>query len=181
MLSYCPPYYSNSRVFKAYLQAVGPELDVIRQGVKDILNQFFVELATWALIIYEDESKIATVAGKPIDQRRSQIISKMRGMGTVTPWMIESVAESYGNGEIDIIEQNHLYKFIVQFVSIQGIPPGIQDIKDAISVIKPSHLGVEFVYQYLNWNVLDARAITGDELDVLGLDWDVFESGAWVI
>lgn len=150
MLGYCPVYYAPSRVFKSYLQSSGMEIDEQKQGLKSILQAMFVNTAPdWALDIWEQELGLTSFAGKPLDQRRSRIISKIRGIGTVTIPLIKNVAESYVNGLVEVTDHPETYSFTIKFKGVLGTPPNIQDLFGAVEEIKPAHLSVVYEYKYL--------------------------------
>lgn len=172
MLENCPRYYETSRVFKSYLQVVGEELDSFKQGINEILDQFFVQTATWSLDRWEEELGLESYAGKPDDQRRSRIISKIRGYGTVTIALIKNVAESYVYGTVEVTEQPELYSFTVKFIDPRGIPPNLDDLKTAIEEIKPAHLAVQYEFTYSTWDELNTWGTTWGDLNALGLTWD---------
>lgn len=176
MLSNCPKYYETSRIFNSYLEAVSPEVEEFKKGIDDVLNQFFVPTATWGLDKWEEELNLESYSGKPEEQRRSRVISKLRGMGTVTVNLIKNVAESYSNGKVEVIEDNPNYTFTIKFVGTMGIPKNMNDLKEAIEEIKPAHLDYDFDYVYLTWNQFDTYNKTWDEWDNLNLTWDEFET-----
>jgi len=150
MLAYVPKFIQQTQAYKAIIDAQGPEFDQLRTNIEDILKQFYVETATeWGLELWEQMLNLKSYAGKPLDQRRSRIISKLRGMGTVTISLIKNVAESYVNGTVEITEDNVNYSFIVKFVDDLGVPPNLQDLQQAIEEIKPAHLAVQYEYKYL--------------------------------
>ncbi|GIO13038.1 hypothetical protein J19TS2_25930 [Cohnella xylanilytica] len=148
MLGYLPPYYATSRVMKSLMDAQGGEMDRLRSALDEILDQFFISTATWGLEAWEWEFDIATDSGKPIEQRRSAVKSKILGTGTVTFDLIRSVAGSYQNGKVDIVNQPTEYRFTVKFVDTLGLPPNLNDVRAAIEAIKPAHLAVEYEFRY---------------------------------
>jgi uncharacterized protein YmfQ (DUF2313 family) len=164
MLGYCPQYYESSRLFQSYLQTSGTEMDDFRTAMDEVLDQFFVNTATWGLDKWESELGLTSFAGKPEDQRRSRIVSKLRGMGTVTVALMQSVAKSYTNGEIQVTEHPETYSFTVKFVDQLGVPPNLNDLKQAIEEIKPAHLAVVYEYKYLLINQIH-RVMTISEME----------------
>lgn len=193
MLGYLPPYYDASKVMRAILQAQGSELDKFRYALDDILAQFFVETATWGLDTWERELGIPKIAGKPDAERRSNIIAKLRGIGTVTIATIKNVAESFFGGRVEVTDRqtaytydvyrdipNDPYTFTIFFADIYGVPPNIDDLKRVIEEIKPAHLAVVYKYNYLIWATLDNQALTWDALDLKALSWAEFETGGWL-
>lgn len=181
IMQYLPPYYQESRVMKAIAEAQGSEVVSLWTTLDEILKQFYVETATeWGLDLWEQMLGLTSYAGKPLDQRRSRIISKLRGMGGVTVSLIKNVAESYTYGTVEVTENPTEYSFTITFVEKHGIPPNFDDLKAAIEEIKPAHLAVNYVLRYLIWDELDAAALTWDALDAKGLTWDEFELGGWL-
>lgn len=173
IMQYLPPYYQESRVMKAIAEAQGGEVNSLYTTLDEILKQFFVETATeWGLDLWEQTLGLTSYAGKPLDQRRSRIISKLRGYGTVTVSLIKNVAESYVFGTVEVIENPATYSFTIKFVDPRGIPPNLDDLKAAIEEIKPAHLAVEYQFTYTVWGELNTWAKTWGDLNTLGLTWD---------
>lgn len=157
MQTYIPPELRSSRVIQAIISAEGAEYDQIRTSLEDVLKQFYVETATWGLGLWEQMLGLSSYAGKPDEQRRSRIISKLRGMGTVTVNLVKNVAESYVYGTVEVTENPAAYSFTVRFVDPLGIPPNLADVQAAIEEIKPAHLAVIYEFTYtvvgdlINW------------------------------
>lgn len=168
MMGYLPPYYASSKIMQAIMQAEGLEFDALNLALSDILNQFFVKTATWGLDIWEKMLDIPTVPGKPDDQRRSLIISKIRGIGTVNVALMLNVAMSYVNGTIEIIDSSNTYSFIVKFCDVRGVPPNLADLQAVIETIKPAHLAVNYQFTYtlvgdlINWGTRVGDLIVGN-------------------
>lgn len=162
--NYYPSYLVKSKIFSAVLDTMQIELDNIDNIVKDIVNQCFVDTATWGLKYWEEMLGIPTDESKPYEFRRSVIKSKIRGSGTITVNLIKNVSESFSNGEVEVIEQPSIYSFTVKFVGTIGIPPNLDDLKKAIEEIKPAHLGV--IYEII-YNTHDSLSIfTHDHLSL---------------
>ncbi|MBN2981973.1 MULTISPECIES: YmfQ family protein [Cohnella] len=159
MLTYLPGYYATSRIMSSIADAQGSELDDLQRALDETLAQFFVATATWGLDVWEKEFGIETDETKPVDQRRSNLISKIRGTGTVTIELLKSIGESYTNGKIEVTQQPALYRFTVKFVDNVGLPPNIDDLKAAIEEVKPAHLDVQFAYRYLTVSEVNQMTI----------------------
>jgi len=151
MFGFLPSLYDSSRVMRSIIQSQGIEVDRLYQALDETLNQYFVNTATWGLAIWEYELGIETDEKKPIAQRRSVIISKIRGIGSVTVQLIKSVAESYDGGKVDVTVDHPNYTFTIKFVDTKGIPPNLDDLKAAIEEIKPAHMAVEYKFTYNTW------------------------------
>ncbi|MGB9903034.1 MAG: putative phage tail protein [Desulfotomaculales bacterium] len=172
MKSYGPEHFISDRTMAAIISAEGQEFDTLLINMGDILKQFYVETATdWGLDLWEQMLGLASYAGKPDDQRRSRIISKIRGMGTVTVALIKNVAESYVYGTVEVTEQPAAYSFTIKFVDPRGVPPNLADLQAAIEEIKPAHLAVQYQYTYTVWGELTTWGKTWGEINTLGLTW----------
>ncbi|WP_239616142.1 YmfQ family protein [Cohnella mopanensis] len=154
MMSYLPDYYATSRVMSSTIDAQGTEMDMLWRAMDGVLEQYFVPTATWGLDLWESELGIPVDIAKPTEQRRSVVLSKMRGIGTVTVKLIKSVAEAYDGGLVEVTVKPEICTFTVKFVDTRGIPPNLDDLKDVIEEIKPAHLAVEYAFTYTQWDEL---------------------------
>ncbi|MFZ7103383.1 MAG: putative phage tail protein [Peptococcaceae bacterium] len=175
MLGYLPEYYENSRIMKTILAAQGSEIDRLAGAVDEILDQFFVRTATWALESWEKELGLDAALDQTENERRDRIISRLRGTGTATINVVKNVAESYDKGAIEVIQDHTLYHTIIKFVDTKGVPPNLDDLKRALRAVVPAHLGIEFKLNYLIWDEIDSLNMTWDAWDALNLTWDELE------
>ncbi len=168
MKSSVPDFLVEAQSYRVILEAEGPELDTIETNLADVLKQMYVETATEeGLTRWEQFVGLSSYTGKPLDQRRSRVISKLRGMGTVTVAMMQNVAESYVYGHVAVTEHPEVCSFTIKFVDPYGIPPNLADVQAAIEEIKPAHLGVEYEFTYTTWG--EVRALT----------WGQVKTGTW--
>lgn len=182
LMNYLPPHYRNSPLMQDIQKAIAIEIGKVRYSKEDLLNQFYIDTATWGLSsIWENPLGIQTDLNKSYEFRRSVIKAKLRGSGTINISLIKNVAESFSNGQVDVIEDNANYSFTIKFVGTLGIPPNMQDLQKSIEEIKPAHLGYKFEYTYLTWDQFDNYNKTWDEWDALNLTWDEFETYREVI
>lgn len=176
MLSFLPPtIYENSKVVKAVLQAIGIELDMLQEAINEIRSNLFPSTATWALEWWENRLGLPTFQQQPVDERRDNIVSRIRGFGTATTYIVKKVAESYDKGSINIIEDHAAYTITVQFVDTTGVPPNLDDLKAAVRAVVPAHLDILYEFNYFLWQDLDMKMWTWDALDSLTLTWDELE------
>jgi Uncharacterised protein conserved in bacteria (DUF2313) len=175
MFDYMPREYEDLRESRAIIKTEAVEFETLNDKIADVLAQFFVDTATWGLAYWERICGIPTDESKPIDQRRSVIKSKLRGIGTVTVDLIKNVAEAYSYGEVDVTEDYANYTVIVTFVGERGVPANLTDIENALREIIPAHLAINYKFTYLRWSELDSYGWTWDALDAQMLSWDEFE------
>jgi Uncharacterized protein conserved in bacteria (DUF2313). len=174
LMKYMPDYYITSKVMNELENSNSLELGRLNYKIRDIKNQLWIDTATWGLSYWEKEYGIETNLLLGYEQRREVLKAKKRGQGTTTKQMIKNVAETFSGGEVNIIQDNPNYAFVVQFVGVKGIPKNMQLFKDMLENIKPAHLGYTIKYTYTVWNVLkenkltcnNAKLKTWDELKV---------------
>ncbi|RKD22536.1 hypothetical protein BEP19_09755 [Ammoniphilus oxalaticus] len=172
LMSYLPRFYKDILEIRAIQEVNEDELEQIYSSIDDILNQLYIETATWGLDIWEREFGIHTDRSKTFVRRREIIRAKMRGAGTTTKEMIKNVAQAFSGGEVEVHEYPREYRFEIQFIGVRGIPPNMSGLIDAIDNIKPAHLAYSFKYTYTWWDKIseltwgDARTMTWNDLRV---------------
>lgn len=171
MIDLLPNYYDESPEVDAIMDAGAQEFESIKQNAKDLLDQLFIETATWGLSSWERIAGIPVSESKPIDQRRSLLKSKLRGNGTVTVELIKNVAESFQYGEVSVIENNSNYAITIKFVGKYGIPPNLNDIKSALLELIPAHLAVNFEFTYVIYREVKANYSTYGDLKAANLSY----------
>ena len=177
---YYPAFLTAQSLFGQMLDATQPEFDALQTDHVDLINQFFVSTATWGLNQWEQFTGITTDASKPYDQRRSLVKSKLAGAGTTTIQMLKDMSLAFANGEISVAEYPAENRFVITFIGPHGVPPNITDYQNAVYQVQPAHLGVTYVFHFLIWSELDAKAITWAALDAKALTWANFELGGWL-
>lgn len=175
MLSNLPVYYETIHEIRILEQTEGTELDNLALAADGVLDQVFINEASWGLNRWEAELGIPMVLSKPLEQRRSVVLSKRRGYGTVTVSLVKSVAEAYANGEVAVTEDNANYLVIITFISSHGIPENLTDIQNALRELIPAHLAINYAYNYFIWDDLDLLNLTWDQTDLLNLTWNLWE------
>lgn len=149
LFQYLPNYYQDIREFQTLIGTENEEVEQLSATIDEVLKQFYVDTATWGLANWERICGIPIDESKPVEQRRSVIKSKLRGIGTVTVALIKNVAESWYNGEVEVTEQPSLYTVKIKFVSKLGVPSNLADIQNALREILPAHLAINFEFSYL--------------------------------
>lgn len=175
LIDLLPPNFEYSAEVVELQGAFNTQVEAIAAAKEDFFRQLDANTATWCLKYWEKAYGLKTDISKPYIYRRTRILSKMRGQGSATKAMIKNTSESFSNGEVDIIEDNSQYTFTIKFIGARGIPPNLDDLKNAIEEIKPAHLAVIYLFTYLTWNEFDSYNNTWNEWDDLNLTWDELE------
>ena len=152
MNDYLPHYYREIREVEEMIQVESRMIEGLTDDLADLLAQYSVETATWGLKYWERLVGVTTDESKPIEERRSVVRSKLRGVGTVTVELIKNVAESFDFGNVEIEERSSEYTIIVKYVSMMGVPPNLADIEKALRDIIPAHLAINFIFKFVLYN-----------------------------
>lgn len=152
LMKYLPTFIKESKIMTALQKdVISPELGKFNLSTHELLNQCFIETASWGLELWEEFLGIPVDKLKPYEYRRAVIKAKLRGTGTVTKAMIAQLASAYSGGEVEIIELPKECKFIIKFTGVRGIPANMMDLSRNIEEIKPAHLSFDYEYTYSVW------------------------------
>ena len=164
-----PSYYRKSAVMQEIANSIETEFSRLQNETNLTENQFFVLLSERDISKHERDVGLSPDTESDIETRRSRILARLRGTGTVTKTMMKNVAKSFVNGEIEIIEYPSQYAFAVKFTSRTGIPYNLEDIQAMVEELKPAHLAVDYIFTYRLWQ---------DILNLLG-DWQTTKAHTW--
>ncbi len=152
LMNYLPPVYDKNNTMKELQGILSDEINTLVADFDNTIDQCFVSTATDLLSRYEKIYGLTVDVTKSDTFRRERIKARAKGVGTVTKKMLEDVAFSYSNGEVEVIENFEDYSFIVKFVGVKGIPVNMADLTLTIEEIKPAHLAFTFEYTYNTWS-----------------------------
>ena len=170
-----PDFYAGSPEFVDLQDALEPEALALWTAQGGLMDQLCVNTATWGLQYWEQTLGITVEQGKDLEYRRSRIRSKLRGSGVTTVALIESVAESFSNGDVAVTEDPQAYRLEIKFVGTIGIPPNLEDLTASLREILPAHLAWDYVMVYNTWDMTAQH--TWDELRQRS--WDDVKGVAW--
>lgn len=172
LLKYIISCLWNTEQFQAWNNVGGNEL--LKYNLNDVLNQLFIDTATWGLSFWEQQYGILTNINKFYEDRRELVKAKIRGTGTTTIQMIKNTAEAFSNGECDVIEHSETYLFTVKFIGIKGIPHNMQSFENILKIIKLAHLNYDFQYNCIVWSFLPHTLTRGQAKNQY--TWDSIKS-----
>lgn len=139
MLNYCPTYLRKSRIFQEIFNAEETQFSQLEGNIDDLELQLNVSTATWALPIYEKEYGIITDVSKPIEERRANVLSKMRANGKFKLAMAKTIADTYTNSDSEVWFNGRINLRIYKQVGLN-----LKSINDALEEIKPAYIAVEY-------------------------------------
>ena len=168
---YLPTFIAKGNIMKDIYESQQAEIDLLNNNIQDLIDNLFVETATWSLENWEKKYNIPIDLDDTLENRRSRILARMVSKGQpFTKETIEAIANQFTNGSVEVIEHLEDDYFTVKFVSTKGIPPKIQDVYDAINEVKASWLDIdyEFIFNTVNYlrkfTVAELRQYTVEEL-----------------
>lgn len=164
LLRYLPEYYRVPGGTMVMLQeSAAGEIGALRDGISDVLDQYFIGSATWGLSRWEQELALNVDPSKPAERRRKQILAKLRGTGTVTKQMLMETAAAFSGGEVEVLEYPAEYRFVIRFIGFLGIPPNLAEFMKLLNQIKPAHVSYTFEYRYVIWETLKNYRLTWEK------------------
>jgi len=175
IVNYVPDFLRDLEPIKTIHGNEGDESQLYFESISDVIDQLFVETATWGLDAWESFLNIETIPDKADEYRRSVILSKIQGVGTVTSDFVKSVSLAFENGEVEVVEKGNFEVEIV-FTGIKGVPPNYDDYISMLEDIKPAHLKLTFTITFLTWDEYESYNYTWDQWDALNITWDELET-----
>jgi hypothetical protein len=140
---YVPLFISENNEFGAIYEILQSEIDELKIETDDIRKQFFIPTATWGINIWENLTGVITDTTKSIDERRANVLAKLRGLGTSTVEVIRQIAKSFID-EVEVIEHNSEYYFEIDLLSHNGFPYDLNGLYNSIEQVKPAHLDAKY-------------------------------------
>lgn len=136
LMKYLPTYYKGVQEIEELQKSLGIEIYGLTTRGQEVLDQAYVETATWSLARWETELGLSSDPSKSYVSRREMIKAKRRGTGTTTPEMIQRTASAFAGGDVSVEEVPGEYRFIVRFIGILGIPPNMAGLIQILDEIK---------------------------------------------
>lgn len=149
------------------LDSESKELEILSEKIKDFKIQYYFDTMTW----YADE--LAKVMGitfspdLPIEEKRSIIEAKYKGDGKADIYLLQAVADSWKNGQVDVDFIDGKIK--IMFNGIYGIPGDLTYLEEILDDVKPAHLPIEYQFLYFLINDVENKMTLGN-LETLTLD-----------
>ncbi len=154
------PSFANNEIDIQIQEALENELLTLIDEKDDLLDQFFIDTATWGLDDWENLLSIKVNYKLDFDTRKSNIKAKMRGKGTTTIEVIKAISEAYTKTTVDVEVFSNLFSFTLSFITNNCSYNTILELDKKIEEIKPCHLEHKFEMILFNENGLYAGAMT---------------------
>ena len=170
LTAYLPGIYKHSRLMRAIMAADGKELSDLSEVCDGVFKEMLIDTAVDKIPDYEKSLCITPDINATLEERRSNIKSKMRGYGVLTADRLKEIIEAYAKGDVEITENFSSYTITVKFVNRVGRPSNMEDVKNVVNNVIPAHIAIEYVFIYNDWENISGStwqaltAITWDDV-----------------
>jgi hypothetical protein len=172
---YMPRYYSQSAQVQAMTGTVSNESTRLQAITEDILNQLYVETATWGLSRWESLFKIPTVTTDSFDVRRERVKERIATHGTLTYARLSELSSRFI--ESNVVEDSKNYQVVVRtnrryYPDNAYLAPVPDDMIAFIRSFAPAHMGVDFKVGRTDWaEIMYVKANWKDNTN-LSMNWN---------
>lgn len=140
ILQYLPAFLAHSQQFQATNDADSKEHDTIRTDLQDVLDQLYVNTATWGLDRWEELVGLPTDKNKDIVRRRAAVLNKLQPASSVTEKFLKEIVNTY------IANRSCSVKSIPEDYSVEieydgGQVNDFHALVNAVRTYIPAHLG----------------------------------------
>lgn len=168
-------YYVHPQT-AAILDALEKQSAVSAAQAADLLEQFFIETATWSLQLWESKYGIQVDPSKTLAERRTAVRDKMTAAGNTTAEMVRQLAIALTSYEARVVVHSADYSFSLEFLGEENTLADIDvsQIRKMVEQIKPAHL--QFIISGLTWNDIESVGLTWQWFDDTPTTWAAFEN-----
>ncbi|PID03593.1 hypothetical protein CSV67_02825 [Sporosarcina sp. P2] len=145
MKSYLPEHFAESPEIIAILEDGDRRFEELNSVMDDVLNQFFVETATWGLDKWEDELEIRPIT-TDFPARRNQIISKLISQTPTNYKVLENEVNRFlssPTSRVRLIKGRYAMEITIPLTDINEWLPA--ELTKNIEDMKPTHLAALFL------------------------------------
>ena len=162
MLRSLPVAYRTDKWVCDLLAAIQSLDDTQRVAMLDTAAQLYPDSMTWLLETEERAANLPSIG--TLEERRTALIARWRGAGKCNVERIQSVCDSWRNGEISVGFAEGVV--VLTFIGAYGIPAPAElaALQEAVDRTIPCHLAVQFLWRWLL--VREVSAMTIDELQM---------------
>ena len=148
------------------------ETDKLLEKIR--LNMFFDTIEEdLGILIIANTLGLSLGENLTTNEKRSIIEAKWKSKGKTSEEMLQTIANSWRNGEVTVTFENGI--IAVRFSSIAGVPSDILSLQDALNKIRPAHLLIDYMFNFLYWNLFESWDFTWTQFEGKNLNWNQLE------
>ena len=141
LAKYLPEFLRRDTEMSTILEVESIEHRVQVDALKDLVNQLFIDTATWGLANYERNLGISPQADDDFAQRRNRIYLKLQFKQTSTKEFMRKLAARYFSDDAVIEAREDNPNDMFWIINHGGSLLYFWDLIDAIDTYIPAHLG----------------------------------------
>lgn len=145
---------SRNKYITDDIKACEQEINLSHELFLNIKNCIMSQTDESRIQEWEKWFELANENSWSLQDRVDRLIYTFNSRGFFTPKFLKDQAMIFTNGEIDIIEDFSNYHFTIQFTSMIGTPPNLNNFKEMVYVNKPAHLTCDIKLRYRTWGEL---------------------------
>ena len=170
-----PGYHLACAQSRALIETLADASLAAKAALYDVMDQFFVETATWGLDLWEQQVGIETDRGLSHESRRGAIKQKLVASGQTTSEMVRQLAETITGYEVRV-HINQDYSFSLEFLGekTELADIDVEELRSVVEQIKPAHL--RFIITGITWNDLESMGLTWQWFEDNQITWAGLES-----
>lgn len=153
LMDHLPDNLRRSPETTAFQLAWQPEIDALWAARNDLLAQLDPDTATWGLELWERALFGSSQSGA-LPARRARVLGMVAGRGTVTPELVQRLAEQASGGAVELTEQFGSHHIELYFSGTFGIPPNMDALDQTLRELLPAHLSWSYAYVFRQWGAL---------------------------
>ena len=170
-----PGYHLACAQSRALIETLADASLDAKAALEDVMDQFFVETATWGLDLWEQQVGIETDHSLSQADRRAAIKQSLVASGNTTAEMVRQLAEAITGYEARVIV-NQDYSFSLEFLGEKNelADIDVEGLRSVVEQIKPAHL--RFVISGVTWGDIESVGLTWQYFEANKMTWAEFES-----
>lgn len=170
-----PGYHLACAQSRALIETLADASLDAKAALEDVMDQFFVETATWGLDLWEQQVGIETNHSLSQADRRAAIKQSLVANGNTTAEMVRQLAEAITGYEARVIV-NQDYSFSLEFLGEKNelADIDVEGLRSIVEQIKPAHL--RFVISGVTWGDIASVGLTWQYFESNKMTWAKFES-----
>ena len=147
MVHNLPFQYRKDPWILALTAALQVKLDSQGENIRSLADQMSLDTVTWNIAVEEQLAGITPPAGATLEQRRAALRAKWRSSRKATLAQIKAVAESWTSHEV----RASFLEGVIGLDIINLEEGEVEDIRQAVDVIKPAHLPLRLTEWKMDW------------------------------
>lgn len=137
LMRYLPKFLANDPTFLGTQNTLSAEHEAYRLKLIDIMKQFFVETVTWGIDDWEELYGVIPDPDDTLKMRRERVARKMRGVGTVTVEVMNTLINSVVPSK-DAVFRDNVADGVVRVDMETTIY--LDKVREIVDFYKPAHL-----------------------------------------